>query len=153
MNSGAIFETMCVDPEVSKWLERAIKYDLNIYMVVGIYTVLESLIRPHSLQNKLQQIEVKLDRQTVWGTVSSDELIVAVQYRMVQFNSYLQNVENAILEVACNRWEAYASRRVGNSGTGEVANIIEATLKPMITKEDVEWEGEIVVADGQVIVL
>ena len=146
LNSGNWFESICADAGVRPWLEKTITYGWSVYMAVGIHTVQESAIA--ELGDRLQQMQLRTEDGTT-RSVASGEQIIAVQYRKVQYNWYSgQKVDSAFLEVNCNQWEVYASIRMEST-----KEVVEASLKYALSKEDVEEEGEVYVVDGQVIVL
>jgi hypothetical protein len=74
---------------------------------------------------------------------SARELIIAVQYRKVQFKWFSsRKIETAFLEVGCNRWKVFAisGRAEWNEAEDDV---VEADLQDGIETEDIEEEGDI----------
>jgi hypothetical protein len=147
-NSGSWFRNVCADSKTREWLETAIEHEWDVYMAVGIHTVQESAII--GLQDQLQQMQLLTSTDRTAESVPLAELIIAVQYRKVQYSWHSsQKVDSAFLEVACNRWEVYATRMA----EFHEEDIVEATLKDTIFKEDIRKEGEVYVLDSQVVVL
>jgi hypothetical protein len=69
------------------------------------------------------------------------EIVVAVQYRKVQFEWISARKEDsAFLEMGCNRWKVFEI-----SGRAELNDdrydIVEATLQDKIVEKDIENEG------------
>jgi nucleoside phosphorylase len=148
LNSGNWFQNRCADRSTREWLQTTIKHEMSVYMTVGIHMVPRSSLRSHDLREQLQNVE--LSPHGDLKSSNEEPLIIAVQYRKVQFDwPSKPAVDSAFLEVTCNRWEVYNGLR-NSEDDGE---IIEATLKDTIVKEDVTGQGDIFVVGGQVIVL
>jgi hypothetical protein len=160
LNQGDYFKRACADSNTRKWFETVIRHGWKVYMVVAIHTIHESSIHPQSLEQRLQAPDVDDVRTQAPGltvpgagltvcpeptpaapAIPSNQLIIAVQYRKVQFKWYSsRKVDRAFLERGSNRWKVFV---ISGRDTDEVYDdIVEADLQESLVKEDVEEEDE-----------
>ena len=150
LNSGNWFKDKLGDPRTRKWIETVISRRWCMFLAVGIHVVSSSSVSRARLERQLKNVELSLECDEI---SACEEFIVSVQYRKVQIDWHTSsNVDSAFLEMECNRWEVYCISREGDEEEDE-DDIIEATLKETIVKEDVMGEGETFAAGGQIIVL
>jgi hypothetical protein len=107
-----------------------IKAKWDIYMIVGI----------HMTRGLLPEAD--------------GEVVIAVQYRKVMFQWYWsRHVESTFLEFGGNRWEPLLLFKGSDLEDGEIEeDIVEASLKDVITEEDVKAEGNVYTSDGRVVI-
>ena len=161
LNSGPYFAKLCGNRETREWFETTIKYGWNVYMVVGIHTVHESSVQarsldqidhsafsvPHvgsSVQQSEQEVGLTVSAENNdGGSPASRELIIAVQYRKVQFKWFFsRNIDSAFLEAGHNRWKVFAISGRAESSEDE-EDVVEADLQDGIEAEDIEEEGDV----------
>lgn len=153
LNSSNWFENLCRDPKTREWLGKTkFENEWDVYLVVGIHTVRDPGYSGLEDQLKQMQLTITTDRVEIPTTPAPGELIIAVQYRKVQYHWHLKDkVDSAFLEMGCNRWEVYPSSRI--PGLSDDDKILEATLYGNINKEDFIGEGEVFIIDGDVVIL
>lgn len=142
LNSAVWFEKVCMEPKVRKWFENVIKYGFETYMIVGLHTVCLVPTRGIVAENKVAQ---------AGDPAIGGEVIVAVQYRKVQFSWFWQrSVDSAFLKFS-NVWEPVLI--IKGSEEEEDTEVVQATLQTTVTEGDFKDEGEVHTLSGQVIVL
>jgi nucleoside phosphorylase len=159
-NHGRIFEKHCVQLIGRGWFETIIKLGADPYMVVGFSTVHESSIRGRDLEFHLPHPGVPnagshaADAKTAKAFLPADgELIVAVQYRKVQWGWFSsRDFDSAFLETNVNRWKVFVDDWKDPSQPGE-DDVVEVSLQDSIVEEDVTMQGEVVIEGDQIFVL
>lgn len=160
LNSGPYFSRLCGNQQAREWFETTIKHGWNVYMVVGIHTVHESSVHapnldqidrsvfsvPHvgsSVQQAEQEVGLTVSAGNYdGGSPSPRELIIAVQYRKVQFKWFSsRKMDAAFLEVGQNRWKVFAIGGRAERNEDE-EDIVEADLQDEIEAEEIEEEGD-----------
>ena len=80
--------------------------------------------------------------------IAAGEQIIAIQYRKVTFDWSSIKLEPGFLEIGSNKWVIY------ETGRGEQDDdILEASLKDYIEKEDIGVEGTVYTVDEQMFVI
>jgi len=128
-------------------------------MVVGFHTVHESSIRVGYLESHLPHPGLR-DAGSHAATKADEaflpaagELIVAVQYRKVQWGWFSsRDFDSAFLELNVNRWKVFVDDWKDPSEQGE-DDIVEVKLQDSIVEEDVKEQGEVVIEGDQIFVL
>jgi hypothetical protein len=134
-------------------------------MIVAIHTVHKTAIRTSALDQR-QSSDVTMGQlpgdnlpevgltvltesnDSTFVPVASDELIIAVQYRKVQFKWFSsRKIDSAFLEMGCNRWKVFLISARADLDDGE-DDVVEADLQEDIGEEDVEEEGDIYINTG-----
>jgi nucleoside phosphorylase len=160
-NSGNWFKGSCSNKEIRLWLETMAKNRLDIYMIVGIHIIYSTTGPGIVFQHGMQQgHSTAVNIGTTAPFLRPGELIVAVEYRKVQFHWFWsRDVDRAFLEIGCNRWELGVIIRTGSDDEGEELDeeeeedIIEATLQDYIMKEDIEVTGEVLRLSDQLVLV
>lgn len=153
-NSSDFFEEICQSRGTRKWLEKAIRRQRKVYMVVGLQIVTDARSGNHDEQSREIGGEVTapvsvaatvashggvavpsegvdpgsagISMQQDVNFVAPGEQIYAVQYRKVEFKWYSsRKIENAELERG-NRWKIYNTLRSVSEANEE--DVVEARM-------------------------
>jgi hypothetical protein len=153
-NSGEHFKTLAGDQKAREWFETNIKYGCNVYMIVGIHTVLELSIRTSELESRLAELNANLGTESgrvAIGSPAPGEVVFAVQYRKVRFNWFSsRKLERGFLNIECNRWKV-ASVGMRTDEVDDEDDVVEVMLGDSIGEEDVE--GEYLFANNRIIAI
>jgi len=140
-NPCVLFQEICKDTKVREWFSNFIRYGVETYMIVGLHTLSSPVTRRMKPND---QVTSHL------ATEATGEAIIAIQYRKVRYHWFWRSVvDKAFLD----RSDVWEPAFITKGSTTEDSEIVHATLKDVITTSDVPDEGEVIVIDGQVIVL
>lgn len=147
LNAEKWLKKLCDEKTTRAWLEAVMKFGWKAYIIVGICTVDKSSIRV----DKLEQFHDLFNGGEVLGSGSlanGHEVIVAIQYRKVQFDwSSILHVDVPLFEMGDGRWIVNTGCMMGRDD----CDIVEVNLQGTIEEEDID-EGEVFITDNLMIV-
>lgn len=148
LNSGEVFNRLCNNDKIRKWLQQTIALKRSVYLVVGIHTVHESSLYKSGSVSPAETALEEVNAEPPLGSPGAGELVFGVQYRKVQFK-FSSQVDNAHLKMGCNRWKVVS---LGERGGLSKGDIIEVSLMESFTGADFQGQ-EVDVVNDQLIVI